>query len=126
MTKDLRTIVFPRWSEDVATERRVLVHVPSDQSWFAVGDSLVLVPSRHSFGKAATVVEVTRGQLVELLADDLPLLNLGPGDVAAYSARWDRANPRHPIASDPTVWRVVFRYDPSPRDGDPPEWSLAS
>ena len=120
-----RTIVFTRWNEDIATERRTVLHLSMEVVDFAVGDRLLVVPSPVLRGKSATIVEVRRVRLVECLVDDLPLLGLGPADAEAYHTRWDRRNPQHPISSDPTIWRIVFRYE---RDGldDPPEWSLAA
>ncbi len=128
MTKNrYRTIVFPRWNEDIASERRTVLHLVAEGAEFAVGDRLLVVPTANLRGKSAAVVEVRRVRLVEYLVDDLPFLGLSDSqaDAEAYQARWDRTNPQHPISSDPMIWRIVFRYD---RDGlnDSPEWSLAS
>lgn len=120
-----RTIVFPRWNEDIATERRTVLHLSTEVADFAVGDRLLVVPLPDRPGKSATIVEVRWVRLMECLVDDLPLLGLGSADAEAYHTRWDRTNPKHPLSSDPRIWRIVFRYD---RDGlnDSPEWSLAA
>jgi hypothetical protein len=118
--------VVPRWNEDIASERRTVLHLLTDAAEFAVGDRLLVVPSAVLRGKSATVVEAHRMRLVECLVDDLPLLGLGPTDAEAYYERWDRANPLHPLSSDPTIWRIVFRYDREDGRNDPPEWSLAA
>lgn len=121
-----RTIVFPRWNEDIATERRTVLHLSTEAvGAFAIGDRLIVVPSATTIGKRATIVEVNQARLAECLAGDLALLGLGPADAEAYHTRWDRTNPKHPLSSDPMIWRIVFRYDQGDVD-DPPEWSLAA
>lgn len=41
--------------------------------------------------------------------DEARLADYEPA-IAAYRQRWDTVNPDAPWESNPTVWRVVFRY----------------
>ncbi len=86
-----------------------------------MGDALLLSP-HHNFPRAiaAIVVSADKVRLHDLLPGDFTKLGLGPMDEdafetreaarSAYWDRWDMANPDHPVASNPLVWRVEFRY----------------
>jgi hypothetical protein len=134
-------IVFPRFGEDVLSKKRTLVHVPAspDVPNIWPGDRLLIVMNeRDTAGVAGEVIGVSMVKLVEspspLLGriaamgfDDMVRLNLMPGEwasaVVAYRQRWDATNPDALWASNPTVWRIVFRYLD---DSTPPEFVLAS
>jgi hypothetical protein len=132
-------IVFPRWNEDIATHRRTLVHIPCDPGVdLKQGDQLIIL-RRHSESRGIRVEIVETGQvkLVNSLATDGDWIRLNLADrddgfgsdasradaFLAYGGRWDDVNPDVPWASNPTVWRVVFRYLP---EMTPPEYATST
>lgn len=110
-------LTFPRWKEDIVSMRRTLLHLPSTPNDVIprVGDLIITVPELEA--KEGVVVEVAEVSQA-LLGDDRDwrLLNLAaePGlrsvSEREYRARWDAVNPDVPWESNPTVWRIVFRY----------------
>lgn len=138
-------VIMPRWEEDVVTRQRTLIHIvcqPSDPI-VSEGDELHLItPPLDCVGVRVTVTSVSKVRLVESLTplpgpsaaaalDDMARLNLMPAidqarmaefatAIAAYRRRWNAVNPDAPWGSNPTVWRIVFRYLEQP-----PEFGLA-
>jgi hypothetical protein len=122
MTRTAHEVRFPRYHEDVNSERRTLMHIPIDDCAWAIGDELRLLAA-PGFPRCKVGV-LTDVRQVRLLDDlDADLGKLGEVDRAGYLARWDALHPELPSASDPVVWRIEFRYG---RAEDPPEWSLAT
>ena len=128
-------IVFPRWNEDIATHKRTLVHIPCDPGIeLKRGDVLTILPENGPSGMRVEIIEAGQVRLVDSLTplpglgaaaalDDMARLNLMPGidrarlddfepAIASYRQRWNTVNPDVPWTSNPTVWRVVFRYLP--------------
>jgi hypothetical protein len=133
-------------AEDIATHKRTLVHIPCDPGVeIKEGDQLIIL-RRHSESRGirTEIVETGQVKLVDSLTplpgatataalDDMARLNLMPSidqariaefapAIAAYQNRWDDVNPDVPWASNPMVWRVVFRYLP---EMAPPEYATA-
>jgi len=144
-------IVFPRWNEDIATHKRTLVHIPCDPGVeLKRGDVLTILREDERSGMRVEIIEAGRVRLVDSLTplpgpaaaaalNDMARLNLMPRvdataaiiqarmadlepAIASYRQRWETANPDVPWASNPTVWRVVFRYLP---EMTPPEYATA-
>jgi hypothetical protein len=119
----IHEIHFPRFHEDVMSERRTLFHMPVDEQPWAKGDELrLLAAPNFPRCKIGTLIDVRQVRLLDDL--DAVLVKLGAVDRAEYLARWDTLHPKLPSADDPMVWRIEFRY--GGWDSDPPEWSLAS
>lgn len=138
-------IVFPRWTDDIVSKRRTLVHLPViyDGEYrkgprFRVGQTLMLTPLRQLWDCWAEITSVDRVQLLDSLAagdEDWILLNLAPIGVAMefpdreraranYWKRWDSTNPTLPCSGNPMVWRVVFKYLPERPERDR-DWCIA-
>lgn len=95
--------------------RRTLVHLPSTPTdvEVRVGDTLITLPDHGSDkGVLLEIVEVDHVLLCQFPLRDWALLNLPDDNLGldAYRARWDATNPDVPWETNPTVWRVVFRY----------------
>jgi len=119
---------FPRYHDDVESERRTLFHAVVDGHAWAAGDGLYL-RAEPGFPRCKVAVLADVRQ-VHLLAElDADLGKLAAKDRADYLARWDDLHPELPSEGDPLVWRIEFRYGMWKEPGDPPdppEWSLAS
>lgn len=127
MTKAIHEIRFPRYHDDINSEKRTLLHVPMEGQIYSVGDGLRLLAA-PGFPRCKIGV-LTNVHQVHLLAElDADLGKLGGIDRADYLARWDALHPDLPSEADPVVWRIEFRYGMWETDDlpDPPEWSLAS
>jgi len=126
-------IVFPRWNEDIATHKRTLVHIPCDPGVeLKPGDLLTILRRNEPSGMRVEIIEAGQVRLVDSLTplpgpaaaaalDDMARLNLMPSvhharmadfepAIASYRQRWDAVNSDVPWASNPIVWRVIFRY----------------
>ena len=124
--KKIHDVYFPRYDDDVVSERRTLFHLPvGDRAWTA-GDSLRLLASpRFPRCKTGVLIDVRQARLCSEI--DADLAKLCAADRAAYLASWDVLHPGLPSAADPTVLRIEFRYGAWEADPtDSPEWSLAS
>jgi hypothetical protein len=119
--KMVHEVHFPRFRDDVATERRTLFHVPVDDHPWAVDDALRLLEAPNfPRCKVGVITIAAKVRLLETIDADLAKLC---ADRDAYLARWDALYPEAASTLDPVVWRIEFRYgDPAA----PPEWSLAS
>jgi hypothetical protein len=138
-------IVSPRWNEDVVTQKRTLFHIPCDPGVeLKIGDLLAIRSDEREEIRTvcAAIIEASRVRLVDSLTPipgpaaaaalgDMARLNLIPDidqarmadlvpAIDSYRRRWDTVNPDVPWASNPTVWRVVFRYLP---EMTPPEYA---
>jgi hypothetical protein len=125
----IHEVRFPRFHDDVMSEKRTLFHSPIDTEASGVpkvGDGLrLLAAPNFPRCKIGNLIDVRQVRLLDELGADL--VKLCAGDRAEYLARWDALHPDLPSADNPVVWRIEFRYgmwesDPT----DPPEWSLAS
>jgi hypothetical protein len=120
---------FPRYSEDVMSEKRTLFHAldgnAANGQPFSVGDGLHLLAAPN-FPRCvvAVIKKVDRVQLCPISGLDQRCLNVP--DAATYLARWDALHPDAPSIGNPEVWRIEFEYGRSKDDGAPvPEWCLA-
>jgi hypothetical protein len=96
------TVVFPRYAEDIISQRRTLFHAVDDKA--KVGEQLCLVGHHGACrGIVATVVDVRRVHFGELSAEDEVKLNCSKAD---YLARWMKL---HPDSGD-WVFAIEFRY----------------
>lgn len=122
-------ITFPRHSEDIASRKRTLAHLPcvnDAESPFAVCDAIVMrgqrkddVVGRYAFGMITSVELVD----LDVSESDLPLLNVA--SVAEYLARWDATNPQFPAVLRPKVWRIEWAYGRGTMQCEDPLWALA-
>ncbi len=116
-------IRFPRFSDDVMSEKRTLFHMPVDGQTWKVGDGLrLLAAPNFPRCKIGVLTDVRQVQLLAELEADIERI---VADRAEYLARWDAVHPDLPSADDPLVWRIEFRYGAWGDPTDPPEWSLA-
>jgi hypothetical protein len=128
--KAVHEVRFPRYSEDVMSEKRTIFHVlgenAANRQPFSVGDGLrLLAAPNFPRCKVATITKVDRVQLCQIDDDDLRRLNVP--DAATYLSCWDALHPEVPSIGNPEVWRIEFEYGVSKDDGAPvPEWCLAS
>lgn len=140
-------VIMPRWAEDIVTRKRTLIHFacrPEDPV-LNEGDSLQLCDRDVELATnramiRVTVTSVSKVRLVESLTphpgtaalDDMARLNLMPAidharmaacapAFGVYRRRWNAVNPDALWESNPTVWRIVFRYLETP-----PEFSTAA
>lgn len=94
-------IIFPRYSEDIATKRRTLFHAVEDD--YEIGEQLCLVGHPDVVrGLAVVVTDVKRTRLEDLTPDDEVKLCCSKQD---YLARW---NDLHPGCSE--AFAIEFRY----------------
>lgn len=121
--KVVHEINFPRYHDDVMSERRTLFHMTVRSRSFDVGDGLRLAVPNLPRCKVAVVKKVDRVPLCPISDDDLRRLNVD--DAASYLARWDELHPEVPSSGNPEVWRIEFEYGMWKDSDDPPEWSLA-
>lgn len=118
--KGIHEIEFPRYRDDVMTQRRTLLHVPVDDHYpaWTVGDDLhLLAAPGYPRCAVGVVTHVGQVRLLDGIDADLPKLCAGRDE---YLSRWDALHPDLSSARDPVVWRIEFRY------ADPPAWSMAT
>ena len=123
------TIVFPRYRQDIESQRRTLFHWAAMDEVFEPGHRL-LIPPHHNFPRAspAVVTRVDEVRLLDVTDEDLAKIGVHWQDAdaadpraaarVAYWSRWDAANPDVLAATNPLVQRVEFRYgwpDEGPR-----------
>src|SRR5277367_1649945 len=101
------TIVFPRWTEDVVSHRRLLLHWVEDE--FYPGDHFTLINFWNApRGVPAIVTSVDKVRLHEVTDEDLR--KIGNVTRESYIASWNKTQPDHPWNSNPEVYRIEFRY----------------
>jgi len=127
MEKKIKPIVFPRYDEDIITQKRTLVHFesingfiaadyihPGDElqevSQQAVGDTVVLCRKvLDKSGLGAKIVSVTQVKLSELSEEDCGKLNCSKEE---YLERWNKLHPCAFVGNsdEKLIWRVEFEY----------------
>jgi hypothetical protein len=124
--KRIHNLQFPRFHDDIMSERRTLFHVPLDEHVWKTGDGLRLL-SAPNFPRCKIGI-LTSVRQVRLRAElDADFSKLAVMDPDEYLARWDLLHPELPSSGNPGVWRIEFCYGPWEVDpSDPPEWSLVS
>lgn len=125
-TRTVHEVTFPRFDADIISRRRTLFHVPVENLMWSVGEEIRLI-TRDGITRCEVGI-LTSVRQVRLLAEldaDLPML--GNVDRVLYLASWDALH-HVPSITDPTVWRIEFRYGIAANDErpDPPEWSLGA
>jgi hypothetical protein len=124
--KTIHEVHFPRYRDDIASEKRTLFHMYIDDHVWSVGDGLrLLAAPNFPRCKVGVLTDVRWVKLLAELEADLP--KLCAADRSDYLTRWDLLHPSLASVNDPVVLRIEFRYgmwesDPT----DPPEWSLAA
>lgn len=122
--KTIHEVHFPRYDTDVNSRKRTLFHMTVDEQTWDVDDELRLI-AHPNFPRCACAI-LTNVRQVKLLAElEGDLAKLGEVNRESYLASWDALHPELPSTSDPTVWRIEFRYSIADQQPDPPEWSLA-
>jgi hypothetical protein len=141
----IHRIRFPRYVDDIVSERRTLFHMPvgivcscsgdpADPDYtrsqrckvhvWTVGDEIRLLDPDSPRCKIGVLIDVRQVRLLAVL--DVDLTKLGQPERASYLASWDALHPDCRRSTDPVVWRIEFRYGIEEDPKDPPEWSLAA
>jgi len=119
--KTTHRVLFPRFSDDIVSERRTLLYAPLETRDWKSGDTILMYAAPNGIpGKQGVLTSVRSVALDAELDADLGKMCV-PGR-AEFLAHWDAAHPGMPAASNPLVCRIEFRYTPWRPD---PEWSLA-
>jgi hypothetical protein len=110
--KTIHSLHFPRFHDDIMTERRTLFHVTIDEHVWSIGDGLrLLAAPNFPRAKVGILTDVRQARLrAELAADCSKLAVTDPDE---YLARWDALHLELPSSGDPVVWRIEFCYWPA-------------